>query len=52
VSVLIPALELVDVNVIVDSAYVIEEYPGVRESIVREDSGFSDRVLLVKHRKN
>jgi hypothetical protein len=29
--VFIPALELVDVNVIIDSSYVIEEYPGVRE---------------------
>jgi hypothetical protein len=50
--VLFPALELVDVDAIVDAAYVIEEYPGVRESIVREDSGFANRVLLVKPHKN
>jgi hypothetical protein len=51
-SVLILALELVDVNVIVDPAYVTEEYPGVRGSIVREARGFSDQVLLVKRQKD
>jgi hypothetical protein len=50
--VFIPALELVDVNVFVDSAYGMEEYPGIRECVVKEDSGFSDRVLLVKHQKD
>jgi hypothetical protein len=48
----IQTLELVDGNIIVDAAYGIKENPGIKESIVREDSCFSSRVILVKRRKD
>jgi hypothetical protein len=48
----IPALELVSVETFVDGAYGVEEYPGLHESIVMDDSELLDRVLLVKPRKD
>jgi hypothetical protein len=50
-TVYLPALELIRVDTIVDSAFVIEEFPGIQESVVKEDKDFSSRVLLVKKRK-
>jgi hypothetical protein len=48
----IPALELVSVETFVYGACVVEEYPGLHESIVMDDSEFSDRFLMVKPRKD
>jgi hypothetical protein len=50
-TVFIPALEVFCVDTILYSVYVAEEYPEVKESVVKEYCDFASRVLLAKKRK-